>query len=125
MSDKAWLYSQSRGCIWSPAGRIVFAQAYSGHKAGLNNPTMERKAFVGPIPRGEWCIGPVYDSERVGPHAIVLVPRGHSAHGRNYFRMHGDNSRGDKSASYGCVIAPRDVRELIGESEIKTLWVVE
>ena len=38
------------------------------------------------------------------------------AHGRSGFLIHGDNSKGDKSASEGCIILGPDVRKAIADS---------
>lgn len=124
IEHKAWLYSQTLGWLWDPQNKVICNHAYSGHEDGLNNPYCEHVPFVGPIPRGLWKIKHTYKSDRVGPVAIVLEPHGHDAHGRTYFRIHGDNRKMDKSASKGCIIAPRDVREVIQHSDVRFLRVV-
>ncbi len=80
---------------------------------------------VGPIPRGEWSIGDEFKHEILGPVAIRLTPVGHKAHGRDSFLIHGDNDKGDKSASNCCIILLRDLREQIYKSKIKKLLVVK
>lgn len=99
---------------------------YSGNGQGLNNPAMEGVRDVGPIPQGEYVLGGTYNSQRVGPAAIIITPDpGNSAHGRSDFRIHGDNSRGNQSASNGCIIAPRAVRNVITASPDRNLRVVD
>ena len=67
----------------------------------------------------------LYDSKSVGPYAIVLEPSKHNALERDYFRMHGDNRHLNKTASKGCVIMPRPIREKVWESGDKLFLVIE
>lgn len=119
-----FLYSQRTGVLTGPDGK-VWAKGYSGHGEGLNNPAKESVQAVGPIPRGDWEIGAPYDSKNVGPFALPLTPKGHDALGRSAFRIHGDNRKGDRSASHGCIIVPRDIRNRIRASGVSMLRVVE
>lgn len=95
---------------------------YSGHGAGLNNPEMENVVGVGPIPRGKWHIVRWDDHHAgKGPIVAVLEPVGHDAHGRSAFLIHGDNSAMNHTASHGCIIAARGIREALrasGETEL-------
>lgn len=111
-----WTYKVSTGELFGPAGSLV-SKGYSGHGKGRNNPKLQGVKGVGPLPLGMWRIGEMYDSERVGRNAIKLyavdaTPNDdtHDATGRGAFRVHGDNVRGDGSASNGCLIFPRPVR---------------
>lgn len=115
-------YSQTTG-VWSHTGRHF--KGYSGHGAGLNNPAHEAVHSEGPIPKGRWHIGPVRDGGHLGPVVMDLTPVGHDAHGRSLFRIHGDNSLGNHSASDGCIILDRKSRELIAGSGDKDLVVVQ
>jgi|SRR6185369_16627747 len=118
----SWRYRQSTGELsCACCGRVV-AVGYSGHGEGRNNPAMEASAGVGPIPAGQWSIGPMRDSPSLGPVVMDLVPVGHDAHGRSLFRIHGDNAAHD--ASHGCIVLPRPARALIGASPERTLEVV-
>jgi hypothetical protein len=45
-------------------------------------------------------------------------------YGRGGFLMHGDNSYGDQSASEGCPIVPRNIRNRVGNSGDHILRVV-
>lgn len=118
-----FIYQQKTGRLIGPDGK-VWATGYSGHDEGVNNPAKESIRSVGPIPRGFWKIGAPYKSANVGPYALPLEPVGHNALGRSAFRIHGDNSKGDRSASHGCIIVPRAIREKIWASGIRTLQVV-
>jgi hypothetical protein len=124
----AWRYSQSTGLIEHSVDGILWQQVwkgYSGCGRGLNDPESQHLDSVGPIPCGKWTIGPPYDSKRVGPFALMLTPHPDTqTFGRADFRIHGDNRHMDKSASRGCIVAPREVREAIHESSDTELIVV-
>ncbi|HYE46677.1 MAG TPA: hypothetical protein VEA44_12995, partial [Caulobacter sp.] len=49
----------------------------------------------------------------------------HEATGRSAFRIHGDSVRAPGTASKGCIILPRAVREAIWRSGDRDLEVVE
>jgi hypothetical protein len=47
-----------------------------------------------------------------------------SLFGRSGFLIHGDNSKGNSSASNGCIILPRWARLEVAGSPVKSLLVV-
>lgn len=117
-------WDQSAG-VWSRNGNFI-CKGYSGADAGKNNPDLEDRVAKGPIPRGHWRIsGPPYNSTNVGPYALRLTPVGHTAHGRSAFLIHGDSAKNPGKASKGCIILPRNVRELIWNGGDRDLEVVE
>ena len=119
-----WRYDQSSGEL-THNGKFI-SRGYSGHQLGKNNPGLEGKVATGPLPRGMWKIGgPPYNSANVGPYALHLSPVGHDAHGRSAFKIHGDSARAPGTASKGCLIFPRNVREAIWTSGDRDLEVVE
>jgi Protein of unknown function (DUF2778) len=96
-------YSQSTG-RFSRNGALI-GIGYSGHGPGLNDPAMEAAVGVGPIPAGHWTIEPARAGGRLGPMVMNLDPAPpFKALGRSLFRIHGDNGKGDHSASDGCII---------------------
>lgn len=103
------------------------ALGYSGRGAYLNDPAGESFVGLGPIPAGKWRIGQAVNHSRLGPQAIRL-DREKIPYGRSGFFIHGDNPRGDFSASNGCIILGREVRDLIVYlsrwSGVRTLIVV-
>lgn len=124
-----WKWDQSAGEL-SRDGKAV-CKGYSGKGRGVNNPAMQGVQGVGPIPAGQWKITRKYDSPNVGPlalelHAVDATPGDdrHDPTGRGAFRIHGDNVRGDNSASKGCIILPRAVRLKIWQSGDRDLLVV-
>jgi len=119
-----WTYEQATGKMVYPDGHTV-AQGYSGRGAGLNNPDDEAVAGVGPIPRGTWSIDPVpLEHTACGPLALALTPEGFDPHGRSLFRIHGDTAAMNHTASDGCIILARPVRQAIIDSGVTRLDVV-
>ena len=121
-----WVWDQSAGEL-RRNGEVI-AKGYSGKGRGRNNPALESVRATGPIPRGKWKIVEKYDSASVGPYALkVFAVDGklddtHARTGRGAFRIHGDN-RTD-TASEGCIILPRNIRQMIWESGDRDLEVV-
>ncbi|WP_151637051.1 tlde1 domain-containing protein [Noviherbaspirillum aerium] len=118
-----WQYSQRSGQLRRK--NETWARGYSGKGAGKNNPGMEQVRNIGPIPRGHYRIGRPYQSESKGPHVMNLEPMGHIAHGRTLFRIHGDSRLNPGTASEGCIILPRHIRQQISASGDIDLVVVE
>ncbi len=126
MGSSIFQYSQGSGRL-THDGELL-ATGYSGHGNGLNNPLMQAVHNVGPIPRGVWLIGPQQDHTSLTGHHLPLSMRLTPApetetFGRDGFLIHGDNASGDRSASQGCVILPRDVRNAIAAVPDATLLV--
>jgi hypothetical protein len=115
-----WTYRQQTGALLHDDA--VVATGYSGAGPGKNNPADEAIPNVGPIPRGAYIIGTPKDSPHMGPEALPLTPDGHDALGRSGFFMHGDNEA--HTASTGCIIMPRQVRDQVAASPDRALEVV-
>lgn len=121
------VYSQSSGLLFIEDGdgnRAVLASGYSGHGEYINDPEAEERVGRGPIPRGVWRVGGAIQHPRLGPVVFSLSPVGHDAYYRSEFFIHGDNSRGDRSASTGCIVVGRPAREVIRALKISTLEVI-
>lgn len=124
-----WIYEQATGVMRhvNAAGVVDFkAEGYSGHGRGLNDPDSQHLESVGPIPQGGYTIGAPYDSKRVGPFTLPLIPEPSTqTFGRDHFRCHGDKRFGPpNSASRGCIVLSREARERIHESCDNDLLVV-
>jgi uncharacterized protein RhaS with RHS repeats len=125
-----WEYHINSGQLWwfppgGGAGEFVTDGGYSGNGPGLNNPIYMTEPNVGPTPEGQYTIGPQRNSPNTGRGVMDLVPLpGTNALGRRDFQMHGDNRRGDNSASQGCIVFPPWVRDQIGGSGDNVLRVV-
>lgn len=105
-------YRQKTPGIWHNGVQLDGYPIYSGHGFGLNNPDLEAIHNVGPIPAGTWRIVAWHDTwEDKGPVVAQLEPVGFDPHGRSGFLIHGDNAAANFTASDGCIIAPRAVRE--------------
>lgn len=122
-----WIYSQSTGALSRIDGGVSnpVVTGYSGNGSNLNNPAGQSQPNSGPIPQGDYTIGPQRSSPNTGRGIMDLSPYStNSMFGRSAFQMHGDNSRGNQSASNGCIILPRSIRDSIGSSGDNKLTVV-
>lgn len=133
-----FVYRQSTGEIYVSShvlgldnvyhNRNVIGTGYSGRGDGyLNNPAAEHLVGKGPIPRGIWGIGVPQNHPRLGPHSIPLWPENgwEVPGGRSGFFIHGDNKAANKTASSGCIVLPRRLREFISGARCKSLYVVQ
>ncbi len=125
-----WIWDQSAGRL-SLNGDVV-SRGYSGKGRGKNNPALQNVVGVGPLPRGRYRIGAPRTSQRTGPYAMDLFPidatpsdTRHDATGRSAFQIHGDSVRNPGTASSGCIILPRVIRERIWKSGVHVIEVVE
>jgi len=119
-----YTYEQATGRFLGPDGKLL-ATGYSGNGEGLNNPAMEAVHMVGPIPRGGWAIDLTpLPLGHLGPLALVLSPVGFDPNGRSLFRIHGDNSAMNHTASDGCIILPHDARQAIVNGAVTALEVM-
>jgi hypothetical protein len=104
-----WTYQQKSGCLWHDLDFV--ADGYSGKNAGLNNPLLQEVHNVGPIPQGIYKIVCWYPSDyELGPTVAVLVQVVGESFGRSGFRIHGDNSARNHTASEGCIILDHATR---------------
>lgn len=119
-----WTYHQNNGALDDKTGMCI-AHGYAGKGEGKNNPDMQERHQVGPLPRGLYTIGEPYDSKKVGPFALPLIPHPENEmFGRDDFRMHGDSKEHPGEASLGCIIQGRTIREQVHASGDKLLEVV-
>ena len=122
-----WEYSQSSGQLThidnQTGARTQVGTGYAGAGLGKNNPNMQNVPNVGPIPQGNYTIG---NATTRGPLTLPLTPHGDTnTFGRSGFRLHGDNSHGDQSASKGCIVATPNVRSQINNSPDRELRVIK
>lgn len=125
-----WKWDQSEGALYRD-GKFV-STGYSGNGRGKNNPSLQNVEGVGPLPRGRYKMTEKYDSPNVGPYAIRLECQDNcigddreQTTGRGSFRIHGDSIKAPGTASHGCIILPRYVRERMWTSGDRDLEVVE
>lgn len=125
------VYSQSTGRLNEFGSNRLIGTGYSGRPEARNNPDRQGERAIGPIPRGFWRIGEPYESARTGPRTIPLYKLDENpgddvdaVTGRSAFRIHGDSIRAPGTASSGCIILPRIIREQIAASSHEILWVI-
>jgi Tlde1 domain len=119
-----WTYAQKTGELLQNGQRV--GAGYSGLDNGKNNPSMQAVADLGPIPQGNWTIvGPPVNTTTHGPFVLRLEPADDTnLFGRSGFLMHGDSIENPGTASHGCIIMPRTVREQVWQSGDTSLQVV-
>jgi hypothetical protein len=117
-----WTYIQKTGVLLHE-GECV-AVGYAGNGAGKNNPHMDYVKGIGPLPVGHYHIGDPQDTATHGPCVLRLTPYAlNIMYGRDGFLIHGDSVKAPGTASHGCIILPRVIRELIGHSADRVLLV--
>jgi hypothetical protein len=126
-----WTYVQSTGRLYRPDGTHA-ATGYAGGGGGarpdaVNNHAMQMIRGIGPIPVGTYTLGDAVMQSQLGQFAIPLLPDiGNVMFGRSAFYMHGDKIEGpSRSASDGCIIMPRSVRDEVYTSDDRRVVVVE
>lgn len=121
-----WQYAQRSGKL-SRDG-VDIAYGYSGYGDGKNRSELQQVQNVGPIPRGRWTIGAPEHVHDVGPHGpfvLRLTPaEGTETYGRDGFLIHGDSIQHAGTASHGCLIFNRAVREEIAAMHDQDLEVI-
>lgn len=109
-----WRYAISSGQLYDN-GKPFGPPGYAGTGKGRNNPAMVQEKNVGSLPPGRYSIGRSYRNPKLGPGTINLEPLpGTQMHGRDLFRIHGDNQAGD--ASEGCIVLAPDIRAAIAQA---------
>lgn len=115
--NRYYVYVISTGEFYdaSVAGkRTLLGRGYSGAPAHQNDPKATSVKLSGPLPCGMYHVLPARDHPRLGPIAIPLDPfPSTEVFGRSGFFIHGDNAKGDRSASSGCIILNRGARATI------------
>ena len=126
---KGLRYEQSTGTLAVRNGpwRCPVLSGYAGAPGYVNDPDAQCLRNRGPLPRANYTMR-VVPHHRFAAPAIALSPQdGSDLCGRSGFFIHGDNSKGNRSASEGCPIFPRREREWIAsmiEMGYTTLEVV-
>lgn len=123
-----WTYHQKSGKLFHNG--VFVATGYSGQPGYKNDPTKQHLRALGPVPRGKWKITERYDSKNVGPYTLKLQAVDdrfddvHDETKRSAFRIHGDSIKNPGTASNGCIILGRPIRERIWKSGDRDLEVV-
>jgi len=124
-----WTYFQKTGELVRDGQQRGLG--YSGYndpqsgQPGKNNPTLQHVHDVGPIPVGTYSIGSAEDTLTHGPFVLPLTPDPvNQMFGRAGFLIHGDSVVEPGTASRGCIIMARAIRNEIAASGDRMLQVV-
>jgi Protein of unknown function (DUF2778) len=102
----------STGTLFSNGATL--GTAYSGAPGYVDDAGQTSVVAHGPIPVGTWGIGAPTDLPVLGPFCMALSPNAETnTFGRSAFFIHGDNQAHDETASEGCIVAARWLREAI------------
>lgn len=116
------LYRISTGALTRDG--VPFGAGYSGQPECKNDPAKCDQKDRGPIPPGFYTIGEPCDTETHGPFVLPLTPHpDNEMYGRSGFLMHGDSVKHPGTASHGCIILPRAVRETVHRLDDRDLEV--
>ena len=119
-----WIYKQQSGDLYHNSS--YEGAGYSGHSEGVNDPDMQSVTCIGPIPEGQWIIGPAQTRPPLGPIVFALSPcTGTDTFGRSSFFIHGDNSLMNDTGSEGCIVMGRAIRQAIADSGDTSLQVIK
>lgn len=120
-----WTYQISTGAI-AHDGELI-GTGYSGFGAGKNNIADIATEGVGPIPPGDYDIGPLSDGHpRLGPEVMALIPhQSTETFGRSGFFWHGDSISHPGGASHGCICSGPFIRRKVDASTDKLLRAIE
>lgn len=96
-------------------GNNVLGLGYAGNGDCLNDPTKTPVKGHGPLPVGLYFVGAPEDRpQSVGEFALPLTPYATNLmFGRGSFLIHGDNKECNHTASDGCIVLARPVREAV------------
>ena len=119
-----WTYEQATGRLLDKNGKHV-ATGYSGTPQYKNNPDSQELKAQGVCPRGIYDLDAPHKSARTGPYVMNMVPRPENQmFGRYAFQIHGDSIKAAGTASNGCLVFARNIREMIWNSGDHTVEVV-
>jgi hypothetical protein len=115
-----WIYAQDSGKLFLHTEVLdkieLIAIGYSGAGWGKDNPTAAYQHNIGPIPAGLFKIESPRDTVH-SPYTLPLTPNpANEMFGRSGFLIHGDSILNPGTASQGCVILPREIRQIIWNS---------
>ena len=125
----SWYIETSTGKLYTPQGYYV-ATGYAGgnmgkNPEGVNNPALQDQHCIGPLPQGLYTMGTPVEGLPVGAFAIPLTPDpANTMYGRSGFFCHGDNQAMNESASEGCFVMGRNIREQLASSSDQQIQVV-
>jgi len=118
-------YSQTTGTLLQD-GKYL-ATGWAGNHAGKNNPAMQDKPCIGPLPQGKYTLQAwELTHDHLGPMVCFLLPDpSNTMFGRGDFFCHGP-SQGDNygQESKGCIVIPHQMRQTVKDSGQTQLTVI-
>jgi hypothetical protein len=118
-----WTFAQLTGKIYQNG--VYVATGYSGAPGYVDNPADQQLKAEGPLPVGFYTITAPYQNPKTGPYTMNLEPdSANQMYGRGDFRIHGDSITAPGTASEGCIVLARAIRERIWNSGDHRLQVV-
>jgi hypothetical protein len=124
-----WTYVQKSGELLHDGehegtGYSGYNDPHSGQD-GKNNPDLQNIHDVGPIPVGRYVIGTPHDTLTHGPFVLPLTPDAdNEMFDRSCFLIHGDSVVEPGTASRGCIIMSRAIRNEVAASGDHLLTVI-
>ncbi len=117
-----WIYHQA-GLLYHYDVKV--GEGYSGAGPDKNQPASQGLKNKGPIPAGFYAIGPPHKTDTHGDHVLALTPwKQNTMFNRDAFLIHGDSIAEPGTASQGCIILSRVLREQISASGDPVLAVL-
>lgn len=118
--ENVWLYEISTGRFYDALSSSRYVgTGYSGARHRANDRLSVHVQGEGAIPPGLYRAGTARDLDSLGPHAIPLIPDdANEMFGRSGFYVHGDNKAGNRTASRGCIILNRSIRDMIDPGDL-------
>jgi hypothetical protein len=107
--EPEWLYVQDSGYLYWQ--RAYITTGYAGQGKGLNNADYQHVVGIGPIPRGRWLMGRAFEQHPTSATIRLTACPETEAEGRSGFLIHGGRRTGARTASRGCIILPKHVRQ--------------
>jgi len=118
-----WWYEIISGRLYDDTGLV--GKGYSGSPLHKNDVDAQSLKNQGPIPVGQYRIAEPVDTVTHGPYVLPLGPDpSNLMWERDGFLIHGDSVVNPGTASEGCIIMARDIREKVWNSGDHTLRVV-
>ena len=118
-----WVFDNSTGKIYQNIKYV--GTGYSGAPGYIDNPSDEELRGKGPIPVGLYTISTPQNNPKTGPYSLPLTPDpSNEMFGREDFLIHGDSVTAPGTASEGCIILARAIREQVWNSGDRELKVV-
>jgi hypothetical protein len=115
-------FSQLGGitCYSDSGSSMADPDAYSGYSTAKNNPAWVSWIELGPIPAGDYWIGPGHDGHLGKPQFPLTPVKDPFMHipttfGRTGFLVHADRDSARGTASRGCIVTSRNLRRWLAE----------